>query len=109
MANLTSITTPFGLLDDETRMALSNSLETIQGYYLPGVWKDLDRKIVGFYFDTVYRVKPAPIKPREWWMVGPTAKGTRTEAQDFLDRLHKDNPEMGFDAWRVVHVREVME
>lgn len=66
--DLTAITTPFGLLDRETQKALkehggpyeywfSSSLAWREAFYNPG-----------WCASNVYRVKPAPPKPREVWI-----------------------------------------
>ena len=67
--DLTKITTPFGLLDAETQKALedaSHAGQPIEFYNECGAWM----RVLGpsWVPGQVYRVKPQPPKPREWWI-----------------------------------------
>lgn len=69
MTDLTKITTPFGLLDAETQGALKAhggpwEFATPEGDWR---WRDVDGRPVWSRLN-VYRVKPSPSKPREWWI-----------------------------------------
>ena len=100
MTDLTDLKTPFGLLDratQETLMAHGGPYE----YWNGGSWTNSASETL-HDIDTAltYRVKPAPPKPREFWLrfdmngTLPVVYGTPTE------------PTMaeGF----VIHVREVL-
>jgi len=66
MIDLTTITTPFGLLDDESQAALMAHGGPYECWSpRQKSWEDVE---ASFYSATVYRVKPAPPKPREWWI-----------------------------------------
>ena len=73
MADLTAITTPFGLLDRETQEALnahSGPLEWVScnGGWIK--WTNLPGNICPVnHGHLTIRVRPAPPKPREWWIV----------------------------------------
>jgi hypothetical protein len=109
MTDLTKITMPFGLLDDETRAALTAHSGPWEFYDDGGDWLDTSLSGAAWAAGTVYRVKPASPKPREWWIVGPSVKDTEAEAQDFLDQLKEENLFVGFATWSVIRVREVLE
>lgn len=68
MTDLTTITTPFGLLDAETRAALRAHGGPYE-YWNGGSWTNSASEAL-HDIDTAltYRVKPAPPKPREWWI-----------------------------------------
>lgn len=95
--DLTAITTPFGLLDRETQEALRAHGGPLEHWTGLGWHLSSDPY---FASDTTYRAKPAPPKPREFWLrfdmngTLPVVYGTPTE------------PTMaeGF----VIHVREVL-
>ena len=60
MTDLTKITTPFGLLDDETQAALMayvNDGGAVQRYTAVGEWLDYDFE-PEFYHNVTYRAKP---------------------------------------------------
>ena len=63
--DLTTITTPFGLLDRETQEALKGHGGAYEGFGSKGVWVE---GVPVWSPGCVYRVKPtpAPPKPREW-------------------------------------------
>lgn len=103
--DLTAITTPFGLLDEETREALKahgGPYELYEGY---DRWLSFLSFENPSWLDSItYRVKPAPPTPREWH-AGFTESGmhvgmwdSRAEAEEAM--RHYVNP-------RIVHVREV--
>jgi hypothetical protein len=63
--DLTTITTPFGLLDEATQNALRECGGPWEIYTSRG-WEWIDYP--SFCRRTTYRLKPQPPKPREWWM-----------------------------------------
>ena len=63
--DLTAITTPFGLLDRETQEALRAHGGPLEHWTGLGWHLSSDPY---FASATTYRVKPAPPKPREWWV-----------------------------------------
>ena len=69
MVDLTKITTPYGLLDEATQKALRDHDGPWEYYHYPESWVNTDNPM--WQGGTVYRVKPQPPKPREWW-VHPT-------------------------------------
>ena len=99
MTDLTKITTPFGLLDAETQRALKShggpwefaapennwSWMTVGGS-MP-IWSRLK----------VYRVKPAPPKPRECWSYGEHICNTEAEAITVRRRVANDYPGKGHE------------
>lgn len=98
MMDLTKITTPFGLLDDETCQRLRNSGGPYQAF-MGDVWIDGD--FAGFNPKLTYRVKP---QPREFWVnVHPDFDPVvhRTEKEALQSRLGTSS--------RTIHVREVIE
>ena len=62
MQDLTKITTPFGLLDEETRKALREYEGDVELYLSDG-W--LAKSMPTWFSHFVYRAKP---QPREWWL-----------------------------------------
>ena len=56
--DLTTIATPFGLLDEATQTALRVHGGPYERYSDDGEWKDSDFPV--WYFGNVYRVKPGP-------------------------------------------------
>lgn len=66
MTDLTTITTPFGLLDTETRAALRAHGGPYEFVDISGSWDEIDAP--AWQKNSTYRVKPAPPKPREWWI-----------------------------------------
>ena len=95
MTDLTALKTPFGLLDAETQAALKahgGPYEWWDGHlwspYTAPRWSGA----------STYRVKPAPPKPREWWVSGGNCIwDTYAEAYNACDRGEKP-----------IHVREVL-
>lgn len=96
MTDLTAITTPFGLLDRETQEALKAHGGPWECWSSrQKSWEDVE---ASFYSATVYRVKPAPAKPREWYVSGGNCIwDTYAEAYNACDRGEKP-----------IHVREVL-
>ena len=103
--NLTTITAPFGLLDEvygpgtqEALKAHGGPYEMLTQHALDDVeWITWDRP--GFTAICVYRVKPAPPKPREWW--------ANQSAGTFVTYHPNDNAEH-YEAHGFIHVREVI-
>lgn len=98
--DLTAITTPFGLLDRETQEALKAHGGPYEIYTGGGGWKERLGPMWGYTY--AYRVKPAPPKPREWWIIGGC------EAYDSLADAEDANKSMCY-AQGPIHVREVLE
>lgn len=95
MIDLTKITTPFALLDDETRSALYKSGGPYECYDASGRW--VECRFVEVLANTVCRAMP---KRREYWIAGATAFTSFDKAKHF-------NDDMGY-AIPPVHVREVL-
>jgi hypothetical protein len=82
MTDLTAIATPFGLLDRETQEALKAHDGPFEMYFGEG-WVEWNSPEWGN--TCVYRVKPAPPKPRDIWLIewdtdaGPADCIERTE------------------------------
>ena len=96
MTDLTKITTPFGLLDKETQAALKAHGGPYEAFQGSGLWAKINDPLWAQV--TAYRVKPAPLKPREWW-INPEGLGF-VEILDGADVGHFPAP------W--VRVREVL-
>ncbi len=84
--DLTSITTPFGFLDDATREALKAHGGPYEFFTGDGTWADIDPL---WNQNAVYRVKLQPPKPREWFL-GCAGRychvfDTREAAQTYVD------------------------
>ncbi len=96
MTDLTAITTPFGLLDRETQEALKAHGGPYEVYMShPAIWTECQP---AWYGCLAIRVKPAPPKPREWWVSGGNCIwDTYAEAYNACDRGEKP-----------VHVSEVL-
>ncbi len=67
MTDLTAITTPFGLLDVNTRHMLMAHDGPFEMWTSGSGWTANDRPRWGG--DFVYRVKPLPPQPREGWVI----------------------------------------
>lgn len=97
MTDLTDLKTPFGLLDRETQEALKAHGGPYEWFSSYEGWQDcnlMPAYVPGF----VYRVKPAPPKPREWFVSGGNCIwDTYAEAYNACDRGEKP-----------IHVREVL-
>jgi len=95
MTDLTDLKTPFGLLDRETQEALKAHGGPWE-MYVGDAWADWSNPEWGS--TCVYRVKPAPPKPREWYVSGGNCIwDTYAEAYNACDRGEKP-----------IHVREVL-
>ena len=100
MTDLTKITTPYGLLDAETQAAL----KAHGGPYelaMPEndwIWRNTDGENPLWRRRNVYRVKPSPPKPREWWL-----------ARDWTNAggYYVFDTEPG-SSGEIIHVREVI-
>ena len=97
MTDLTDLKTPFGLLDRETQEALMAHGGPYE-YWNGGSWTNSASETL-HDIDTAltYRVKPAPPKPREWWIT--LDDGFWWTAPE---HAHEAN------AGEVIHVREVL-
>ena len=84
MTDLTAITTPFGLLDEATREALKAHGGPYEWWHSVS-WRDFGDETPGWLGNVVYRVKPQPPKPREWWLTGGCAWDTLDEAMRALN------------------------
>ena len=98
MTDLTAIKTPFGLLDRETQETLKAHGGPYEMYFAEG-WVEWNSPEWGN--TCVYRVKPPPPKPREWWLCGELTAGSYMQALDFRDRHNAHHLE-------IIHVREVL-
>lgn len=100
MTDLTAITTPFCLMDDETKDALKAYIGALQTLNFSGVWEDIPS---GLYWqeNSTYRVKPAPPKPREWWLCGRNFFPTKLDAQEWSATMHPDHT-------KIIRVIEVL-
>ena len=88
MIDLTAITTPFGLLDEATRKALKAHGGPYERFTSMGNWVDWPNP--DWVLATVYRVKPQPPSPREWWVTGGNCLwDTYAEAYNACDRGEK--------------------
>lgn len=97
MTDLTKITTPFGLLDAETQEALRAHGGPYECWFVEE-WEELE--CPGWDWMRVYRVKPQPPKPREWWIVGG--------CEAYEDKLDAINATFGLMRPSIVRVREVL-
>ena len=98
MTDLTKITTPFGLLDEETQDALMAHGGPYEYWASIGEWSDV-RLNPAWGVATTYRVKSLPPKPREWWI---------NYDNDLVLRYQPDN-DGSFKKGGYIHVREVLE
>lgn len=112
MADLTAITTPFGLLDKETQDALRAHGGPYEAFCVHEddgrpEWLPQDCYGTPFDFDThpaiAWRVKPQPPKPRECWVVEYSPDDWQIYGEDG-DRAIKMADENGGKAslWREV-------
>ena len=99
MTDLTDLKTPFGLLDRETQEALKAHGGPYEyWYWAHDDWRIPDNDEPIWHKATVYRVKPAPPKPREWFVSGGNCIwDTYAEAYNACDRGEKP-----------IHVRVVL-
>lgn len=97
--DLTKITTPYGLLDEATQKALRECGGPWE-YYSSAEWLEMqEADFTPVHW--VFRQKPQPPKPREWWIVDGFNFDTRVEAIEWTTRYYDGQP--------VIHVREVVE
>lgn len=113
MTDLTKITTPFGLLDDAYGPGTQDALKAHGGPY--EFWRGKDNTWYTpfgagplWFSADIYRVKPTPPKPREWWGFCKSLHDTREEAEKSLADLRAAHGDL-FDGIKVFHVREVLE
>jgi hypothetical protein len=108
--DLTAITTPFGLLDDEAREALKAHGGPYEYYNEVGVWDRVSTP--RWKCDRPYRVKPQPPKPREWWInVSERSNGVFVlhESREAADSGRRNGRGTIVDDRKIVHVVEVLE
>lgn len=103
MIDLTTITTPFGLLDTETREALRAHGGPYQVFAGNSWGQPYSPHQDEWCVDFAYRVKPAPPKPREFWLLFDHAGKHGTFPYVYAQPVEASTPE-GF----VIHVREVL-
>lgn len=97
--DLTKITTPFGLLDEATQEALKAHGGPWEVYSGVNGWS-----AIGFpqwVALTVYRVKSAPPKPREWWLRVGADGSVRSASTARINACGCHE--------KIIHVREVLE
>lgn len=101
--DLTAITTPFGLLDNATQDALRAHGGPWEYYTDYEGWRE-SKSAPAYVPGTVYRVKPQPPKPREWWagFVGCTHYGMWPN-EELAHTAMRD-----YGAYKLIHVREVI-
>ena len=104
--DLTTITCPFGLLDEVYGPGTQEALKNSGGPYevFDGKFWQRSGAVPSENGYLAYRVKPAP---REWWAVGAHMHTSEAEAQAFLAELNAKHPEMNFGP--ITRVREVLE
>lgn len=97
MQDLTKIDKPFGLLDEETQMALKEYDGAVEVYGSKG-WEPSGTT---WYYHQTYRAKA---KPREWWLNVYAGEASSTYTS-------KKNADLMATPSRLacVHVREVLE
>ena len=84
--DLTAITTPFGLLDRETQEAMKAHGGPWEFLNTSGDWDELESPVWGN--NSTYRVKPAPPKPREWWLCAGRSWSSEVDARSYAQTLH---------------------
>lgn len=92
--DLTTITTPFGLLDAETQAALKAHGGPWE-YFGTGGWSQAGHPHQ-WHDGYAYRVKPAPPKPRERWAYGAHMHDTLEAAEKFRGDVDRANPGNGY-------------
>jgi hypothetical protein len=101
MTDLTQINVPFGLLDAETQKALKDHPGPFEYFSGGGTWRECNPASLSAAI--TYRVKPAPPKPREWWVnIYPTRGAYGYPTKDSASQAR------GYDCIECVHVREVL-
>ena len=104
MTDLTKIEKPFGLLDAETQEALKAHGGPYEIYGTNGKWVPGKNKF--WLKNFVYRVKPQPPKPREWWAVFDRM-GMHIGMWNTRDLAARSTAE--YDRVTIIHVREVLD
>ena len=105
--DLTKITTPFGLLDEQTQFSLRMHEGPIEYFSSIGMWMTCQSR-PGWSSHTAYRVKSQPPKPREWWInVYVDKAGDLNAGQLHFTRSKADA--LGNLRLECIHVREVLE
>lgn len=101
MPDLTALTTPYGLLDRETQEALKAHGGPYE-FWIGDVWDEI--RDPGWGGKYAYRVKPAPPKPREFWL---GCAGGYRHVYDHANsaQVYKDCN----SGAEIIHVREVLE
>ena len=100
--DLTKITTPYGLLDADTQKALREHGGPYEEWTGEKEWLVIERA-THFRNKAVYRVKPQPPKPREWWI------GFHSNGCYVLFKAEQDGRLHGWKPDDLVRVREVLE
>ncbi len=110
MTDLTAITTPFELLDEDTQQALMErrSVDKRLKVLLNGDWCD-SKDDPRYTPQLTYRAMPQPPKPREWWLLVAIAKETEAEAIAFREECDRQSPGLDMLNVPIIHVREVLE
>ena len=108
MIDLTKITAPFGLLDAETQEALKAHGGPYQFAAWENDWDWRDADLAIWNRANVYRVKPAPPKPRECWSYGAHIRDTEAEAIAFRQAVADANPGMGYELGPITKWIEVL-
>ena len=67
--DLTKVNVPFGLLDRDTQEALKAHGGPWEYFGCAGEWFDVMDNDPLWTSELAYRVKPAPPKPRGWWLI----------------------------------------
>ena len=106
MIDLTKITTPFGLLDAETQVALRAHGGPWEFLNLSGSWDELVSP--AWHLNSTYRVKPDPPKPRECWSYGAHILDTEAEAIAFRKAVADANPGRGYELGPITKWIEVL-
>ena len=105
--DLTKIREPFGLLDKQTQDALQAHGGPYEVFCFDGTWETRKKVDVYWHPAIVYRVKPEPSKPREWWLL-LNANGEAFASAFSLEEIkaHPDFDEI--PGATIAHVREVI-
>ncbi len=105
--DLTAITTPFGLLDADTRAALEQSAGPFECWHGRGWMPVMTRPAFDEVF--VYRVKPVAVEqPREGWRLVNFLHATEDAAKAFRAELDAANPGKGYDRLPITRWVEVL-
>jgi hypothetical protein len=99
MTDLTAITTPYGLLNEATQKALREHGGPYELWSHRSGWFTAPPIVRFDAPEMVYRVKPTPPQPREWWLRDNKMLGEWT----VYDMSYFETPPV--DA---IHVREVI-